>query len=56
MNAIMKLSNDGDEFLRAAVFCHDSPMAISADHVKYLGQINISQVEVNVLFLAVFLQ
>ena len=42
MHAIRKLSNDGDEFLGAAVFCHDSPKAISAEHVKCLGQINMS--------------
>ena len=56
MHAIMKLSNDGDEFFRAAVFCYDSPKDISADFVKCLGQINISQVEVSVLFLPLFCQ
>ena len=49
MHAVMKLSNDGDEFFGVAVFCHDSPKVVSADHVKCLGQ--ISRVKVNVLFL-----
>ena len=34
-HAVIKLSNDGDEFFGAAVFCHDSPKAISADRVKH---------------------
>ena len=42
VHAIMKLSNNGDEFLEAAVFCHNSPEAVSADCVKCLGQININ--------------
>ena len=56
MHTTMKLSNDGDEFFRAAVFCHDSPRTVSADHVKYLAQINISRVLVSVLFLTLLLQ
>ena len=40
MHAVMKLSNDGDEFFGAAVFYHDSPKDVSVDHVKCLGQIN----------------
>ena len=54
--AVMKLSNDDDEFFGAAVFCYDSPKAVSADRVKCSGQINISRVEVSVLFLTLFLQ
>ena len=56
MHAVMKLSDDGDEFFGAAVFCHDSPKSGSADHVKCLDQISISRVEVNVLFLTLILQ
>ena len=56
MHAVMKLSNDGYEFFEATVFCHDSPKVISADQVKYLGQINISQEEVSVQFLTLLLQ
>ena len=56
MHTIMKLSNDGDEFFGAAVFCHDPPKAVSADYVKCLGQINIRRVEVSVLFLTLLLQ
>ena len=56
LHAIIKLSNNGDEFFGAAIFCRDSPKAVSADHVKCLGQINISQVEVNVLFLTLVRQ
>ena len=52
----MKLSNNGDEIFVAAIFCHDSPKGVSADHVKFFGQINISQVEVSVLFLTLLLQ
>ena len=54
IHSVMELSNDG-EFFGAAVFCHHSPKAISADHVKCLGQINISRVEVGVLFLTLVL-
>ena len=56
MHAVMKLSNDDDEFFEAAIFCHDSPKVVSADHVKCLGQINISREEVGVLFLTLLLQ
>ena len=56
MHAVMELSNDGDEFFGAAVFCYDSPKAVSADPVKCLGQINISRVEVSALFLTLLLQ
>ena len=38
------------------VFWHDSPKAVSADRVKYLDQINISRVEVSVLFLILLLK
>ena len=51
MHVVVKLSNDGDEFLEVVVFCHDSPKAVFADRVKCLGQININRVEVGVLFL-----
>ena len=56
MHAVMKLSNDSDEFFGAAIFCHDSPKAVSVDHVKCLGQINISRGKVSVLFLTLLLQ
>ena len=56
MHAVMKLSNDGDEFFGATIFCQDSPKAVSADYVKYLGQININREEVSVLFLTLLLQ
>ena len=56
MHAVMKLSNDGDGFFGTAVFCHDSPKAVSTECVKCLGQINISWVEVRVLFLTLLLQ
>ena len=56
MHVTMKLSNNGDEFFRTAIFCYDSPKAIFADSVKCLGQINISRVEVSVLFLTLLLQ
>ena len=56
MYAVIKLSKDGVEFFRAAVFYHDSPRAISADHVKCLGLINISRVEVSVRFQTLLLQ
>ena len=52
----MKLSKDGDEFFGAAVFCHDSPKGVPADRVKCLGQINISRVEVSLLFPTLLLQ
>ena len=55
MHTVMELSNDGDEFFGAALFCHDSPKAVSGDHVKCLGQMNIGRVEVNVLFLILLL-
>ena len=45
MHAVMKLSNNGDEFWGAAVFHYDSPKPISAEHVKCLGQINMNQVQ-----------
>ena len=51
MRTVMKLSNDGHDFFGAAVFCYDSSEAVSVDHVKCLGQINISRLEVSVLFL-----
>ena len=51
MHAVIKLSNDGDEFFRTAIFCQDSPKVFSAESVKCLGQININRVEVSVLFL-----
>ena len=44
-------NNEGDEFFRAAVFCHDSPKAAFANLVKCFGKINISRVEVGILFL-----
>ena len=56
MHAVMKLSNDGDEFFRAAIFCHDFPNAVTAEHVRCFGQINISRVEVSILFLTLLLQ
>ena len=57
IHAVMKLSNDGDGFFGAAVFCHDSPQAISADHVKCPGKINISsRGQCSVPSLAVVLQ
>ena len=56
MHAIMKLSDNDDEFFGAAVFCYDSPKAISAAHVKCLGQFHISWVEVSVLSLTLLLQ
>ena len=49
-------SNISDEFFGVAVFCLDSPRAVSADCVKCLGQINIGRVEVSVLFLTLLLQ
>ena len=55
MRTVMKLSNDGDEFFGAVVFCHDSPKAVPADNFKCLGQINISRVEVSILFLTLLL-
>ena len=45
IHAIMKLSNDSDEFFGETVFCHDSRKAVSADRVRCLCQINISRVE-----------
>ena len=55
MHTVMKLSNDGDEFFGAVVFCDDFPKAVSADRVKRLGQININRVEVSGLFITLFL-
>ena len=59
LHAVMKLSNNGDECFGAAVFHHDSPKAVSADHVKCLGRINMSnrgQCSVPDTFLAAVLQ
>ena len=56
IHAIMKLSNDDDEVFGAVVFCNVSAKALSADCVKCFGQINISRVEVSVLFLTLLLQ
>ena len=55
IHAVMKLSKDGDGFFGTTVFCYDFPKAISADHVKCLGQINISRLVVSVLFRGTFL-
>ena len=56
LHTVMKLSNNGDDFFEAAVFYHDSIKAVSADHVKCLSQINISRIEVSVLFRTLLLQ
>ena len=59
MRAIMKLSNDEDEFFGPVVFCHDSLKAASADRVKCFGQINMTnrgQCSVPDTYLAAVLQ
>lgn len=38
------------------MLCHDSPKALSADIVKSLGQIDVSGIQVGVLFLTLLLQ
>ena len=43
MHAVMKLSNDCDEFLRVAIFFHDSQVAVAAYRFKRFSQINISR-------------
>lgn len=53
---IVQLSNDGDDFYWASVLRIDSPKALSADSVKSLGQVDVSGVQVRVLFLTLLLQ
>ena len=52
----MKLLIDGDEFFGAAVLFRNSRKAVSSNLVRCLGQINISRVEVSILFLTLLLQ
>jgi hypothetical protein len=52
----MELSNDGDELYWASVLRHNSPKTLSAYSVKSLGQIDVSGIQVGVLFLKLHLQ
>ena len=49
IHAVMKLSNDGDEFFGATVFCDDSPKPVSA--VSNVLFRSTNRVEISILFL-----
>ena len=52
----MELPDNIDEFSRASIFCHDFPEPVSAYRVKRFCQVDVGRIEVNVLFLTLFLE
>ena len=52
----MQLPNDGDEFCAATALLHDLSKALSTDSVERLGQIDVGEVHIGILFLTFFLQ